>query len=154
MLNRERFSRDLLLRDEETTEVVQDSRQESEGVKAAAAKNKAEVTQDTSLREEQTAKTKSKGKSKKKKKTTSKEAGSCGEEDGKVSELRCNVCRKEFSSRNKLFQHIKNTGHAVMMSSSCQRSDRARKWACLDNSIIIVYNIIMYIIYLLDMNRN
>jgi len=34
----------------------------------------------------------------------------------------CNVCRKEFSSRNKMFQHIKETGHAVNVSVTTTNS--------------------------------
>lgn len=36
------------------------------------------------------------------------------QEEGKdPSELKCNVCRQSFSSRNKLFGHIQETGHAL-----------------------------------------
>ena len=69
---------------------------------------------------------KSKGKSKAKKKA----AAISSQED---PDTVCNVCKKEFPSRNKLFQHIKETGHAVHVSVSSteagvsRTSDHARR---------------------------
>jgi DnaJ family protein A protein 5 len=34
-----------------------------------------------------------------------------------VSDLQCAVCMIEFSSKNKLFSHLKSTGHAVLLKS-------------------------------------
>ncbi|KAJ1534312.1 hypothetical protein HK096_004035, partial [Nowakowskiella sp. JEL0078] len=34
-------------------------------------------------------------------------------QEQKSPEFRCNVCRNEFSTRNKMFDHIKSTGHAI-----------------------------------------
>ena len=31
------------------------------------------------------------------------------------SELYCGVCQNKFQSRNKLFQHLKDTGHTVQL---------------------------------------
>ena len=31
-------------------------------------------------------------------------------------DLECVVCKQEFPSKNKLFNHLKNTGHAVALS--------------------------------------
>ena len=31
--------------------------------------------------------------------------------------MKCNKCHQEFSTRNKLFQHIKETGHALHESN-------------------------------------
>ena len=55
---------------------------------------------------------KSKGKSKTRKKVA---AMVSSQED---PDTVCSVCKKEFPSRNKLFQHIKETGHAVHISVS------------------------------------
>ena len=33
-----------------------------------------------------------------------------------VNELQCAVCKDEFSSKNKLFNHLKQSGHAVAKS--------------------------------------
>ena len=33
------------------------------------------------------------------------------------SELYCGVCQNKFQSRNKLFQHLKDTGHAVQLGA-------------------------------------
>ena len=44
--------------------------------------------------------------------------------------LCCNVCKKAFNSRNKLFQHIKDTGHAVKLQISSEdrtKIDQSRK---------------------------
>ncbi|KAG8599118.1 hypothetical protein GDO81_002881 [Engystomops pustulosus] len=38
------------------------------------------------------------------------------EQDAEAS-LRCNTCGKEFPTRNKLFTHLKNTGHALAVSN-------------------------------------
>ena len=43
--------------------------------------------------------------------------------ENKAANLCCNVCKKEFQSRNKLFQHIKDTGHAVQLTPSTDRTD-------------------------------
>lgn len=39
--------------------------------------------------------------------------GGEGGSRGGTGGLSCHVCRREFQSRNKLFQHIKDTGHAM-----------------------------------------
>jgi len=74
-------------------------------------------------------KTKPKGKSKKK----SKAALVSTSEEGRTfpSELTCSVCRKDFHSRNKLFQHIKDSGHAIPKTGASQatgkKSGRSKK---------------------------
>lgn len=62
----------------------------------------------------------------------------------------CSVCKKEFPSRNKLFQHIKETGHAVHISVSStearasrtsdhtRKKGKRRKWS-LCYSVVMVY---------------
>ena len=37
------------------------------------------------------------------------------EEESKSSDLRCNVCKEQFETRNSMFTHIKKTGHARAM---------------------------------------
>ncbi|XP_037092420.1 dnaJ homolog subfamily C member 21-like [Pollicipes pollicipes] len=39
------------------------------------------------------------------------------EEEDKANEIMCQVCRSEFQSKNKLFDHLKKTGHAVLKDS-------------------------------------
>lgn len=65
-----------------------------------------------------------KGRAKQKKKQTAKPEQSTsdfmGGASGEASEsaqggLSCSVCQRQFQSRNKLFQHIKSTGHAVRL---------------------------------------
>lgn len=46
--------------------------------------------------------------------------------------LSCNVCKEEFSSRNKLFSHIKETNHALRLPenevvTSAQKSSKSKK---------------------------
>ncbi|KAJ2456365.1 hypothetical protein EV183_000293 [Coemansia sp. RSA 2336] len=40
------------------------------------------------------------------------------------NELACNVCKEEFASRNQLFKHIQETGHALAAKSKGSRSKR------------------------------
>ena len=35
----------------------------------------------------------------------------------KTGELSCGVCQNQFQSRNKLFQQLKNSGHAVVLQA-------------------------------------
>ena len=81
-------------------------------------------------------KTKTKGKAKKKKKptgvkneqtiTSAAAVAAAGEKNqGSFStkvETSCQVCHKEFQTRNKLFKHIKDTGHALVISTSTNSS--------------------------------
>jgi len=53
----------------------------------------------------------SKGKNKKKRKV--KDSGKPSAVSSSVGELQCAVCKYEFKSKNKLFNHLKETGHAV-----------------------------------------
>ena len=53
----------------------------------------------------------SKGKNKKKRKA--KDSGKPSAVSSSVGELQCAVCKYEFKSKNKLFNHLKETGHAV-----------------------------------------
>ena len=53
----------------------------------------------------------SKSKSKKKRKT--KDSGKSNGTTSTIGELQCAVCEGEFKSKNKLFNHLKETGHAV-----------------------------------------
>merc|ERR1739838_861494 len=53
-----------------------------------------------------------KGKSKKKQKTKDK-SNSVPPSDEIIGELQCAVCKGEFKSKNKLFSHLKESGHAV-----------------------------------------
>lgn len=53
-----------------------------------------------------------KGKSKKDKRKEKKQKK---EDEQKSSDLRCNVCKEQFDTRNALFTHIKKTGHARAM---------------------------------------
>ena len=88
---------------------------------------------------------KSKGKSKTRKKAA---AMVSSQED---PDTVCSVCKKEFPSRNKLFQHIKETGHAVHISVSgtearaCRTSDhtrrkgKRRKWPLTTHVQDIIY---------------
>ncbi len=70
---------------------------------------------------------KSKGKCKKK----SKSGGGTAEEirtmSSSASDLKCSVCSKQYHSRNKLFQHIKDSGHAVMRTPSLATSKKTGK---------------------------
>lgn len=53
------------------------------------------------------------GPSGKSKKDKRKEKKSKKEDDSsKASDLKCNVCKEDFETRNALFTHIKKTGHA------------------------------------------
>ena len=46
-------------------------------------------------------------------------------EDGPTQE-RCNVCKEEFTSRTKLFTHIKETGHALAAPAADDDKRQAR----------------------------
>ena len=52
-------------------------------------------------------------KSKSKKKRKNKESGKFNTTTSTIGELQCAVCEGEFKSKNKLFNHLKETGHAV-----------------------------------------
>ncbi|XP_064384810.1 dnaJ homolog subfamily C member 21-like isoform X2 [Halichondria panicea] len=68
-------------------------------------------TEDNDVHVPYKAKKKGKGKGKKK---------ASGAADLKASQSQlnyCNVCKSDFPSRNKLFQHIKDTGHAIHVNS-------------------------------------
>ncbi|XP_018605715.1 dnaJ homolog subfamily C member 21 [Scleropages formosus] len=76
--------------------------------------------------------TKSSGKMKGKKngrdsKKRSKLQGSTEEAPEKELNLRCVTCQFEFTSRNKLFDHLKTTGHATALSSSAAVGTKGRK---------------------------
>ena len=42
-------------------------------------------------------------------------------------ELGCQICGKLFDSRNKLFQHIKQTGHAMLLAEANNRDSAKEK---------------------------
>ena len=42
-------------------------------------------------------------------------------------ELACQICGKQFDTRNKLFQHIKQTGHAMLIADANNRAKEKRK---------------------------
>ncbi|KAI9275702.1 hypothetical protein BDA99DRAFT_457379 [Phascolomyces articulosus] len=46
------------------------------------------------------------------------------EEKAIASELLCNVCGEDFSTRNQLFNHIKNTGHALAVPLKQSKNKR------------------------------
>ena len=54
-----------------------------------------------------------KGKNKKKGKGKNKLNGVPLTSNEEIVELQCAVCRNEFKSKNKLFSHLKESGHAV-----------------------------------------
>ena len=54
-----------------------------------------------------------KGKNKKKRKAKDKDSEKPSAVSSSVDELQCAVCKYEFKSKNKLFNHLKETGHAV-----------------------------------------
>ena len=39
----------------------------------------------------------------------------------------CDVCKQQFKSRNKLFEHIERTGHAVPVSEVASKADSRSK---------------------------
>ncbi|CAE8668599.1 unnamed protein product, partial [Polarella glacialis] len=39
----------------------------------------------------------------------------------------CGVCKKDFESRSKLFQHIKATGHALLKPSPTESEEKGKK---------------------------
>ncbi|XP_005108749.1 dnaJ homolog subfamily C member 21 [Aplysia californica] len=47
----------------------------------------------------------------------SKENGEVNRRKNRKDTVKCNVCQKGFPSRNKLFEHIKQTGHAVRLEA-------------------------------------
>lgn len=47
--------------------------------------------------------------------------------EGEDKELWCHVCKNVFSSRNKLFSHIKETGHAQVKGVRSQREQKKKK---------------------------
>ena len=53
----------------------------------------------------------------KKNKSAGKKKGkkSKGSNANPLAELQCAVCKEEYASKNKLFQHLKSTGHAIAM---------------------------------------
>lgn len=61
----------------------------------------------------------SKGKAKKRQAVKPEDGGVVDRAPGAVGEASgdscCSVCQRRFQSRNKLFQHIKTTGHAVRL---------------------------------------
>lgn len=49
---------------------------------------------------------------------------SASSRDQPPTALACNVCHVGFSSRNKLFQHIKDSGHALHIASATGKGKR------------------------------
>lgn len=39
----------------------------------------------------------------------------------KATDFQCHICKKYFETRNKLFQHIKETGHAKAIDSTSSK---------------------------------
>ncbi|XP_007246086.2 dnaJ homolog subfamily C member 21 isoform X1 [Astyanax mexicanus] len=73
-------------------------------------------------------KTKSKKGGKDTKKNSSKPQGSGETIQEKELNLRCVTCQYEFTSRNKLFDHLKTTGHATaVQSSSAANTTKSKK---------------------------
>ncbi len=60
--------------------------------------------------------TKGKGKRRGNKKGLNKDDDSDVEEQSKVNDTTCAVCKTDFQSKNKLFAHLKSTGHAVPLA--------------------------------------
>lgn len=55
-------------------------------------------------------------------------SGVVGEASGTPQgSLCCSVCQRRFQSRNKLFQHIKSTGHAVRLEDPRTNDDITEK---------------------------
>ena len=50
---------------------------------------------------------------KNKKKLKTKDKSSAAPSSKIIGELQCAVCEEEFKSKNKLFSHLKESGHAV-----------------------------------------
>ena len=48
-------------------------------------------------------------------------------QESKEEEFKCNVCQEAFATRNKLFTHIKDSGHAVATSSSKSTKKKNKK---------------------------
>ena len=59
---------------------------------------------------------KGKGKRRGNKKGFNKDDDSDTEEQSKVNETSCAVCKTDFQSKNKLFAHLKSSGHAVPLA--------------------------------------
>lgn len=49
------------------------------------------------------------------------------EEKPQSKSLHCNVCKQEFKSRNKLFDHIKESGHALRVEAQRPMEDQSKK---------------------------
>ena len=63
---------------------------------------------------------------KEKKKKTGKETTKRTVDSKEDSELECQICRETFPSRNKLFQHIKATNHAVLVEKSSSKKTKGK----------------------------
>ena len=61
-----------------------------------------------------------------KKKKTGKETTKRTADSKEDSELECQICRETFPSRNKLFQHIKATNHAVLVEKSSSKKTKGK----------------------------
>lgn len=73
---------------------------------------------------------KSSGKAKKLEKTTMISKAHVGgdvNQEQKEMNLRCVICNFEFNTRNKLFDHLKTTGHATALPSSAAMTTKSKK---------------------------
>ncbi|KAM9977637.1 hypothetical protein ACTFIR_011507 [Dictyostelium discoideum] len=102
--------------------------EEEDGDKKVKKDNKKDNKKNTTTTTTTTT-TKSKGKAKEKreKKEEKKQQQQQGQTGGSGESLFCNVCKGEFPSRNKLFQHIKETKHAQAVPSSGVSSGNKKK---------------------------
>jgi DnaJ family protein A protein 5 len=53
-----------------------------------------------------------------KKSKKNKEKKQISTKESTTTELKCNVCGESFPSKNKLFQHVKEKGHAIAVKLS------------------------------------
>jgi len=46
------------------------------------------------------------------------------EDENAEADRRCAVCKAEFSSKNKLFTHLKNTGHSIYLGQGSKKKTK------------------------------
>ena len=50
-----------------------------------------------------------------------------GDVERKEPEVACSVCKQKFQSRSKLFEHIEEKGHAMLVSEGASKSESRSK---------------------------
>ncbi|XP_029025667.1 dnaJ homolog subfamily C member 21 isoform X3 [Betta splendens] len=99
---------------------------EEDAPETAAEPTEPEEQSDLPPPEIKSSSVKTKGKKGGKDKPKNVKSNTGGEQFAEEANLRCVTCNNEFPTRNKLFDHLKTSGHATALSSNAPQSSVAR----------------------------